>query len=92
MFKGLKKIKNLAIFSLALFIFNFFILLDHHHFDDHHHDVGRDDGYDSATDGEVLEATTAVTSMIETPMMVMMMAMLLMTAISDFLHSSAHCG
>jgi hypothetical protein len=38
MFKGLKKIKNLAIFSLALFIFNFFILLDHHHFDDHHHD------------------------------------------------------
>ena len=38
MFKGLKKIKNLAILSLALFIFNFFILLDHHHFDDHHHD------------------------------------------------------
>ena len=36
MFKGLKKIKNLAILSLALFIFNFFILLDHHHFDDHH--------------------------------------------------------
>ena len=38
MFKGLKKVKNLAILSLALFIFNFFILLDHHHFDDHHHD------------------------------------------------------
>lgn len=38
MFKGLKKVKNLAILSLALFIFNFFILLDHYHFDDHHHD------------------------------------------------------
>ena len=38
MFKGLKKVKNVAILSLALFIFNFFILLDHHHFDDHHHD------------------------------------------------------
>jgi len=36
MFKDLKKVKNLAILSLALFIFNFFILLDHHHFDDHH--------------------------------------------------------
>ena len=38
MVKGLKKVKNVAILSLALFIFNFFILLDHHHFDDHHHD------------------------------------------------------
>lgn len=38
MFKGLKKVKKVAIFSLALFILNFFILLDHHHFDDHHHD------------------------------------------------------
>ena len=38
MFKGLKKVKNVAILSLALFIFNFFILLDHHHFDDHHHE------------------------------------------------------
>jgi hypothetical protein len=38
MFKSLKKVKNVSIFSLALFIFNFFILLEHHHFDDHHHD------------------------------------------------------